>query len=672
MMISFFRRQYNKKWLLTGALLTACCLISGLLAYQAYDCLAIPQISSQSSVPQSSREDENSAFTDFTRELFVEEVSANTLTLHYTLQDPSRFGITKPQISLGDYVPESAGHGAPALTETLSKLHTFSRENLTPQNRLTYDIMDTQLKAELAAAPYGLYQEVFSPTLGTQAQLPILLAEYSFETLEDVDIYLDLLSQMDSYYESLLIFEQEKSRAGLFMWSTTAQSVIDQCKAFIENPEENFLITTFQDRLENLPFLSLQQKEAYIQSNRTCVLEHVVPAYEKLITGLTALKGTGCNPRGVCYFDQGREYYESLIACTIGSGRTVSEIDALLAERMNTDFEIISDIIGENPQLAQEAASARVVLEEAQAALNQMPEMSVQVFRYLTDTPLEEKMGGADPLKEESGSTGEAQTLTPARMLAALEQKITEDFPTVSAVDYQVKPVHPSLEPYLSPAFYLTPPIDDASRHTIYINGASGYDSLSLFTTLAHEGYPGHLYQALYESSCSPDPVRSLFYFGGYTEGWATYAERCSYAYAGLDPDLAQLLAANNALSLGIYARADIGIHYLGWSLEKTGSFLRSFGIQEEETVRNIYQAVLDNPANYLKYYLGYVEIEKLKEQAMSALQEDFSLREFHRFILSVGPAPFPVLQQYLQPWIDTRQEAQQAFAPMEEEQKAH
>lgn len=660
MMISFLRRQYNKKWLLTGALLAACCLIFGLLAYEAYGYLAIPPTSAEASLPQDSRKDENSAFRDFTRELFVEEVSANTLTLHYTLQDPDLFGITDPQISLGNYVPESAGHAAPALEETLSRLHSFSRDQLTPENKLTYDIMEAQLNAELASAPYGLYEEVFSPTLGTQAQLPILLAEYSFETLEDVDIYLDLLAQMDSYYESLLVFEQEKSRAGLFMWSSTAQSVIDQCRAFIENPEENFLISTFEDRIQDLPFLSLQQKQAYIHSNRTCVLEHVVPAYEKLITGLTALKGTGCNSKGVCYFEQGREYYESLIARTIGSGRAVTEIDALLAERMNTDFEIISDIIGEHPQLAQEAATARVVLEETQAALNQMPEMSVQVFSYLTGTPAEENARDTTLSSEESGSISEPLALTPARILAALEQKILEDFPSVASVDYEVKPVHPSLEPYLSPAFYLSPPLDDASRHTIYINGASGYDSISLFTTLAHEGYPGHLYQALYENACQPDPVRSLFYFGGYTEGWATYAERCSYAYAGLDPDLAQLLAANNSLSLGIYARADIGIHYAGWSLEKTGEFLRSFGIREEETVRNIYQAILENPANYLKYYLGYVEIEKLKEQAMSALHEEFSLREFHRFLLSVGPAPFPVLEQYLPHWIQSQKKADQ------------
>lgn len=294
---------------------------------------------------------------------------------------------------------------------------------------------------------------------------------------------------------------------------------------------------------------------------------------------------------------------------------------------MNADIQIISSILTENPKLLQEAASASL------------------------------RMDLGDSLSVASDNTysdyDSSFLNTPAAMLKILEQKITEDFPAVPTTDYQVKQVHASLETYLSPAFYLTPPIDNGDNHTIYINKASNYDSLSLFTTLAHEGYPGHLYQSLYEISCGPDPVRSLFYFGGYTEGWATYAERCSYSYAGLNDNLAQLLAANNSISLGIYARADIGIHYHGWSLKETQDFLEAFGIKSEKTAQSIYQAILEAPGNYLKYYLGYVEIEKLKEQAQTALQDSFELKEFHQFILSIGPAPFSVLEKYLQAWIE-------------------
>lgn len=560
-------------------------------------------------------------FEAFTRELFCQDVSANTLTLHYTLKNPAAYGITQPSVTFGNYVPGSAGHGSARLQEILSELQEIPYENLNSGNRLTYDILEAQLTAELQLAPYGLYEEIFGPTLGTQAQLPVLLTEYSFETLDDVDVYLELLSQLDSYYESLLVFQREKAAVGLFMWEDTAEKVIDGCQSFIENPEENFLITTFEDRISNLPFLSLEQKKSYLESNTNTVMHSVIPAYERLIDGLSSLKGCGKNSQGLCYYEHGQDYYQALIAATIGSQRNIPEIQDLLNERMNTDFEIISDLLHENPSLSGEASTNK------------------------TDT-----------LYIEASASGSASPATSvslsSQMLETLEQRILTDFPAVSPVEYHVKQVHPSMEQHLSPAFYLTPPLDDAENHTIYINDAANYDAISLFTTLAHEGYPGHLYQSLWENAGNPNPALFLFYFGGYSEGWATYAERQSYSYAGLDPDVAELLAANNSISLGIYAQADIGIHYEGWSLAQTAAFLTDFGITSEVTARNIYQAVLEAPANYLKYYLGYVEIEKLREQANAALGESFDLKEFHTFILSTGPAPFPVLEKYMEKWI--------------------
>ena len=65
-----------------------------------------------------------------------------------------------------------------------------------------------------------------------------------------------------------------------------------------------------------------------------------------------------------------------------------------------------------------------------------------------------------------------------------------------------------------------------------------------------------------------------------------------------------------------------------------------------------IYRTVLESPSNYLKYYLGYVEIEKLREQANAALLDDFNLKEFHRFLLSAGPAPFSLLETRMEKWI--------------------
>lgn len=545
------------------------------------------------------------AFKAFTSELFLSNVSSNTLTLHYTLADPEAAGIAGAPVSFGDYSADARKRSAAALENALETLSSFPKEELSSSSRLTCDILLVQLQNELALCRYPYYEEILSPLLGTQAQLPILLAEYSFASREDIETYLALLEQLDSYYESLLAYEQEKAEAGLFMWEETAEAVIDQCRDFISDPGSHFLLTSFKERLDQADFLSEEEKTAYLETNRARVTGHVLPAYEQLADGLEELKTCGTNPYGLCFYPEGTGYYKALVDCVIGSGRSMTEIRNLIDEQLLSDARLMAGIIGRRPEL--------------------LTRLSRQI-----------------------------ESQSPEDILAALQEDIREDFPAVSSASCTVKYVAPSLEKYLSPAFYLTPPLDQMSNHVIYINQASDYDNLTLFTTLAHEGWPGHLYQTLYENSLKLDPVRSIFYFGGYVEGWATYAERYAYRYTSLDPDCADLLAANFFLLLGLYARSDVGIHYDGWKPEDLADYFSSFGITDDTVLNSIYQAIVQNPADYLKYYLGAVEILELKKEAEEAFGEHFAVKDFHEFILSIGPAPFSVIRDYLYGWTGT------------------
>ena len=549
------------------------------------------------------KENPNEAFERFTHTLFLREVSSNSLTLHYTLSDPEGYGIRELPSGFSLYSKESAAKAAAGLENTIQALFAFSREELSSANRLTYDILSWQLEKQKTLLSFPYYEELLSPALGTQAQLPILLAEYAFRGEADIQNYLTLLSQLDVYYESLMDYEREKAKAGLFMSDESADAVIAQCQAFLSDPGNHFLLSTFEERIRSADFLSREQIEEYLDSNRALFFGHVVPAYELLIRGLTELKGSGQNSGGLCHYAQGTDYYEALVAAVTGTGRTMEEILLLLEEQLDTDLETVAYLVSQNPEIVQTVSRQTKVLE-------------------------------------------------PAVILKTLEQCIGDQFPSVPAVSCQVKYVDASLEDYLSPAFYLTPPMDRMNEHVIYINPAGNYDSLSLFTTLAHEGWPGHLYQAVYENSCGFDPVRKLYHCGGYVEGWATYVEWLSYAYAIPDPQIAELLSANGAISLGLHARADVGIHYEGWSLADTEAFFAGYGVTDPHTVAQIYQAVLQDPGNYLKYYLGATEILKLKEQAYAALSDDFVLKDFHTFFLSVGPAPFPVIEDSMEEWL--------------------
>ena len=212
----------------------------------------------------------------------------------------------------------------------------------------------------------------------------------------------------------------------------------------------------------------------------------------------------------------------------------------------------------------------------------------------------------------------------------------------------EVKYVPEEMEEHLSPAFYMIPAIDNTEENVIYINRGHMSDDLTLFTTLAHEGYPGHLYQTVYYEGTDPDPLRSMLDFGGYVEGWATYAEMGSYYLTPLPEKQAAVLQKNSSLILGLYALADIGIHYDGWSVMDTVEFFSSYGIRDAETVEEIYDLIIGSPANYLKYYVGYVEFLELKRAWAEEAGGAFSQKEFHGAVLGVGPAPFEIVEKYM------------------------
>lgn len=532
-------------------------------------------------------------FRTFTRSLFQTEVSANTISLHYTLRSPSDYGIADIPATYGSLSSDPVAAKA-SVRNVLSSLQEFDPDTLSSENALTFKILDTYLKNASTGTDYLLYQEPLGPVSGIHTQLPVLLSEYSFYDTQDVETYLALLKETPSYFDSVIQFEQKKAASGLFMPDYQADSVLDTCQSFIDMGKENYLVSTFNERIASLDLLPENKKDSFQKENMKLVTEEIYPAYQNLITAIKSLKGKGMNEQGLSHFPYGKKYYEYLVRQTTGCNESISHL------RLMTRAQILEDL-----------SAMQKVLFPADAALTQ-----------------------ASVLEQTS----------PDSMLDDLRSKITDTFPEIPDVDFQVKYVPESMQDYLSPAFYMIPAIDNLTENVIYINNGQTASGLNLYTTLAHEGYPGHLYQTVYFSASEPDPIRSILDFGGYVEGWATYAEMMSYYLAPLPKTEASLLQKNNSVILGLYALADMGIHYDGWSVTDTVRFFSDYGINDPNAVQSVYKLIIGSPANYLKYYIGYLKFYELKKEMADALGNQFSQKEFHRAVLDVGPAPFEIV----------------------------
>lgn len=532
-------------------------------------------------------------FRTFTRSLFQTEVSANTISLHYTLRSPSDYGIADIPATYGSLSSDPVAAKA-SVRNVLSSLQEFDPDTLSSENALTFKILDTYLKNASTGTDYLLYQEPLGPVSGIHTQLPVLLSEYSFYDTQDVETYLALLKETPSYFDSVIRFEQKKAASGLFMPDYQADSVLDTCQSFIDMGKENYLVSTFNERIASLDLLPENKKDSFQKENMKLVTEEIYPAYQNLITAIKSLKGKGMNEQGLSHFPYGKKYYEYLVRQTTGCNESISRL------RLMTRAQILEDL-----------SAMQKILFPADAALTQ-----------------------ASVLEQTS----------PDSMLDDLRSKITDTFPEIPDVDFQVKYVPESMQDYLSPAFYMIPAIDNLTENVIYINNGQTASGLNLYTTLAHEGYPGHLYQTVYFSASEPDPIRSILDFGGYVEGWATYAEMMSYYLAPLPKTEASLLQKNSSVILGLYALADMGIHYDGWSVTDTVRFFSDYGINDPNAVQSVYKLIIGSPANYLKYYIGYLKFYELKKEMADALGNQFSQKEFHRAVLDVGPAPFEIL----------------------------
>lgn len=537
---------------------------------------------------------QNRQFRQFTKQLFCQELSSNTISLHYTLKNPKEYDIRENEVTFGTFPTDNKN--LLAAVENLEEvLKTFDYNKLSVENSLTYDVLKCYLNMTERDAEYILYDEPMGLVSGVQTQLPVILSEYPFYEQSDVDTYLQLMKTTPEYFASLLKFEQKKSKAGLFMSDKMAEQVIEQCKAFRDMGENNYLYSTFAERVWTVTSLSDKQKSDYIQKNARMMKAYVLPAYDNLICTIEKLKGSGKNEQGLCYLPKGKDYYEQVVEASTGSTRSVEEIRDMTRRQMTEDLEAMERVM-------------KISEKEVNASIPQ----------------------------------------NPTSILQDLQTKITTSFPELPDTTYEVKYVPKAMQEHLSPAFYMIPAIDAYNENVIYVNEAQIGNTMALFTTLAHEGYPGHLYQTVYFANTNPDPIRTILNFGGYVEGWATYAEMCSYYLAPLTKDQATLLQKNSSIVLGLYTLADIGIHYDGWSREDAISFYKKYGIGDEDNINQIYDLILGSPGNYLKYYVGYVEFLELKKDWVKEYGSQASQKEFHKAVLDVGPAPFKVVEKYI------------------------
>lgn len=562
-------------------------------------------------------------FQKITTELLSENLKDNSLLAHFTITDRKKAGIDET-VSMPVYSRENSQKQLESMRTLYEKLNALDLSKADLSQNLLRDSLAFYLSHTLKLSEYDYFEEPFSPYSGIQNELPILLTEFSFENKEDVEEYLQILELIPDYLGGLCQYEKEKAEKGMFMSDAMANEVIGALDHFCGLSEaDNPFLTTFETRLTPLlqsGEVTQEEYTHYIEENLRLVTTVLLPAYEKTGDRLTLLKsGEKTEQRGLCSYENGSQYYEILVSTLLGEDVNIPALKNTFTRQLMSDFT------------------------ELNALLESNPGYFVALMGNETN---------ADPLI----------SLTPEQCIEILKEEISQDFSfsDEKTYSYTLKDVSPAMEDHTNPAYYFTPPIDNSEKNVIYINRSQTPEGISLFTTLAHEGFPGHLYQSVTSAnslaSANLPSLSGISYFGGYTEGYATYVEFLSFDYAKKTAsDLTgnenaslyyDYLSYNRKICLNLYSILDIMIHYENATPADIRPYLYKIGITRDEDIQTIYNYIVMEPGTYITYFGGYLKILECRNLAMECWGDNYDNRAFHDLLLELGPLDFGSLKK--------------------------
>lgn len=531
------------------------------------------------------------SFSDFEDELFQEMMSEDYTTLHFSLRDYQKYGIEKPDVNIGDASWDDYEDNVEDCDEYLKKLQSFDYDSLSETEQKDYRTIAFYLERNKELNSYPYFDWAFNSAEGVIDNLLTTFTEFVFYEKEDIDDYLATLASVPAYLDQCLENTKKQAAKGYFLTDAMLKATEDAIEKFVDKKDDNELIKIFDENIDAFDGLSTEEKEAYKKKNREIVLNAYIPSYEKVAEELQKLKGSRKADYNVSSLDGGSEYYAAL-------ARYKTSIDA--------DVETILDIC------------------------TQYIEKSVDELY--------------DIMQNHSEVTEETLDFDSAEGVLSYLEGHLDAFPVLDKVYYNVQYLDPSVANDSIVAYYLSPPVDDMRDNVIKINGDNVSDVLDLYTTLAHEGFPGHLYQTNYYIQQQPSLLRTQLTMMGYQEGWGMFAEGQALHVSGLSEYASEYQKINIELNYVLSAAVDLGVNGLGWSTKDVSKYLDRLDLNSS-IAKDLYDFATLQPGTILPYGVGIAMFELLEKKAKNALGNDFDQKAFNEVLLNDGNRPFEVVE---------------------------
>ncbi len=557
------------------------------------------------------RED-SKEFDAFLDKVFREGMAADFMTMHFSVVDYKKYGIEKPPVDLG-----TISYGFPQedfkyMEDQLNELLSFDYDTLSYRQQYDYEALEYSLYETLADYAYYPYAFLFSSGSNLAENLISNFTDYTFYDEESVEDYLTCLADIDRYFDDALDYTAKQSKAGLGMIDAWIDYTVDTCDGMLNKKEDNALITTFDERMEEIDFLTDAQKESYRQKNREIVLNEVLPAYEKVGKEVEKYRGKE-KSEDYALYKLNKDYAELTYYLDGSSNKPIDDV-----------FQELKD----NISLLEAAYVSCFYDAEANAILQKAMNGQLENLELVNRDCLE-----------------------------YLRKNLAAYYPDLGDVEYDIQELDPDTAPATAIAYYWPSPIDNSNQNIIRTNPNNMVGGFETYGTLSHEGFPGHLYQHVFYHRTDPHDFRSVIGFGGYTEGWAVNAQYYAYLFSGIDNDYAAMaLFIEDAWYFFYYSLIDLMTNYYGYTAQEIAdyfekeSMLMSF---DKDSAREMMNFMIEMPGLYCTYGLGASSFISLCEKAKGLLGDKFDYVAYHETLMKNGPLPFNILEEAVDEYIE-------------------
>ena len=543
-------------------------------------------------------------FDEMQRKWFVEDMESDYSNLHFSLVDPSKYGIKDVEVTLGEIsydLTEEDRESIADMKERIAALKKYNLSDLTEDQQIMLKCMEYYFDLQLDMMETETdYTFLFTPNTGINNNLITLFTEFDFRNEQDVKDFITLLNDTGRYIDQAIEYTRRQSQESIIQPDSVIDAVLEQCERFAGNKDNNEIVKIFTNAMNEM---NLAGANDYIAQVKKAVEEVLLPSYGRVIEFYKSLKGKSTKSGALAdYGTAGKELYKLIVRNKVSTDKSIEQIEKDVEEELITAFN--------------------------------------SIVRNL-DIDVTDGYGYSDPYK----------------ILEHIKEVMVNDYPDIPEVDYKIAFLDKSVTSENTSAYYLITPVDDINKNVIKVNPTFvENDPDGICITLAHEGYPGHLYQNTYYFANHPNnEYRYSMDFLGYGEGWAEYCEMRAYNYCLQSSKEIKYMQDNNMFNYLLYSIADLTVHYDGWTVNDLGNYLSNFFIESYayDIAADIYDTVVGDPGLFLPYGCGMLYMTTMMEDAQSALGKKFDLKAYNTVILNTGAAPFPVLQEQVDKYVN-------------------